>query len=307
MTEATDNLILPFLVHETDVRGRLVRLGSEVDDILSRHAYPEPVATLLAEMLTLAASLGSALKFDGILTVQTKGDGAIKMMVADVTSDGALRGYAQFDEEKLQTVLAQEPEKTDYSVPQLMGAGYLAFTVDQGDNTERYQGIVELEGAKLSDCIQHYFSQSDQVDMVVKLAAGKGEAGWRAGGITLQRLPEIGGEATGNFEESQETWRRAVVFLSSVKDLELLDPELPSENLLYRLFQEDGVMVFDAIKLKFSCRCDENRIATVLMALSADELEDCKVDGLISSQCEFCRNIFEFDDEKIAYYKSLMW
>lgn len=305
MTESTDNLIQPFLVHQTDVRGRLVRLGSELDEIMSRHDYPEPVARLLAELLALAAVMGSALKFDGILTVQTKGDGAVKMMVADVTSDGAIRGYAQFDEDLLAGILKSHSEGDFLSVPQLMGAGYLAFTVDQGEHTERYQGIVELTGSTLADCIQHYFSQSDQVDMVVRLAAGLTDQGWRAGAITLQRLPEVGGVAGGDLDDSKEVWRRSVIFLSSVKNEELLDPELDASGLLFRLFHEDGTVVYDPIELKFSCRCDESRLAHVLLTLGQQELDDCKVDGAVSSQCEFCRQLFVFDDEKLAYYRSL--
>ena len=305
MAETTDNLIQPFLVHETDVRGRLVRLGSELDAVMSRHDYPEPVARLLAELLALAAVLGSALKFEGVLTVQTKGDGAVNMMVADVTSSGAMRGYAQFDQALLSEAVEKHSDNSKMSIPQLMGAGYLAFTVDQGDHTERYQGIVELTGATLADCIQHYFSQSDQVDMVVRLAADLTEHGWRAGAITLQRLPEIGGKAKGDLEDSQEVWRRSVIFMSSVKDEELLDRDLDARGLLFRLFHEDGAVVYDPIDLKFSCRCDETRLAQVLLTLGQAELEDCKVDGLISSQCEFCRHLFVFDDEKLAYYRSL--
>ena len=305
MTAVADNLIQPFLVHQTDVRGRLVRLGSQVDEIMSRHNYPEPVARSLAELLALAAVLGSALKFEGILTVQTKGDGAVSMMVADVTSVGAIRGYAQYDEALLADAMQKNPDASSLSIPQLMGAGYLAFTVDQGEHSERYQGIVELTGSTLADCIQHYFSQSDQVDMVVRLAADLTDKGWRAGAITLQRLQEIGGNADGDLEDSKEIWRRSVIFMSSVKNEELLDTELDAGGLLYRLFHEDGVVVYDPIELKFACRCDESRLAQVLSTLDEEELEDCKVDGKISSQCEFCRNLFVFDDEKLAYYRSL--
>ena len=302
---AEGNLIQPFMVHETDVRGRFVRLGSELDEIMGRHNYPQPIAKLLAELLALAGVLGSALKFDGVLTVQINGEGAVRLMVADVTSSGAIRGYAQYDEASLQQLMDDPLAGDNYSVPQLCGKGYLAFTVDQGKHTERYQGIVELTGSSLADCIQHYFGQSDQVDMVVKIAAKQESNKWRAGAMLLERLPEIGGQASGDLEESEESWRRAVIFMSSARDDELLDGNLKATDLLYRLFHEDGVVVFGPIEIKFACRCDESRLASVLMTLPADDLESCKVDGKITSSCEFCSNVFEFDDEKLSYYRSL--
>ena len=141
--------------------------------------------------------------------------------------------------------------------------------------------------------------------MTVKIAAGKTDRGWRAGAIMLQRLPEIGGQALGDREESEEIWRRAVIFMSSAKDGELLDKNLQPNDLLFRLFHEDGVVVFEPVELKFACRCNEGRLADVLMTLPPEDLENCKVDGKITSSCEFCASLFEFDDEKLDYYRSL--
>src|SRR6185437_16788416 len=139
---APDDLVQPFQIEPFALRGRLVRLGPAIDSILTRHAYPAPVAAMLGEAITLAVALAGALKYEGVFTLQTKGDGPIKMMVADVTTAGALRGYAQFDTAKLEAETA-----VNGSVPRLLGAGYLALTVDQGEHTERYQGIVELTGS----------------------------------------------------------------------------------------------------------------------------------------------------------------
>ncbi|MGH7114131.1 MAG: Hsp33 family molecular chaperone HslO, partial [Stellaceae bacterium] len=179
-----DDLVQPFQIEPFALRGRLVRLGPAIDRILSQHAYPEPVAAMLGEAITLAVLLAGALKYDGIFTLQTKGDGPIRLMVADVSTEGALRGYAQYDEEKLAAAAG-----TAASARRLLGSGYIAFTVDQGEAADRYQGIVELSGSTLADCAQHYFRQSEQLQAGIKLAVGRSGPGgaWRAGGLMLQR------------------------------------------------------------------------------------------------------------------------
>src|SRR5271155_554422 len=201
---APDDLIQPFRIDPFALRGRLVRLGPTVDRILSQHDYPEPVAVLLGEAITLAVVLAGALKYDGIFTLQTKGDGAIRLMVADVSTSGAVRGYAQFDAAKLDVAA-----DSGASVPDLLGAGYIAFTVDQGEHTDRYQGIVELAGDTLADCAKHYFRQSEQLQAGIKLAVGRvGPGGiWRAGGLMLQRVPPEGGYGP-IADDVEDGWRR---------------------------------------------------------------------------------------------------
>ena len=147
-----DDLIQPFRIDPFALRGRLVRLGPTIDRILSQHDYPEPVAAVLGEAITLAIVLAGALKYEGVFTLQTKSDGPVRLIVADVSTEGAVRGYAQYDRERLPELRPGSP-----SVPELIGSGYIAFTVDQGEHTERYQGIVELAGATLAECAQHYF------------------------------------------------------------------------------------------------------------------------------------------------------
>ena len=284
-----DDLILPFQIEAQGLRGRLVRLGPLADEILHRHAYPAPVAQLLAEMLALSGLLAGALKYDGVFTLQTSGNGPVRLMVADMTSAGAMRGYAQFDASRL-------PPGTEASVPKLLGAGYLAFTVDQGPHTERYQGIVELTGATLADCVHHYFRQSEQLDSVVKVAAGRAPGGWRAGALMLQRLPPAQGAA----DEVEDGWRRALAFMASSTEQELLDERLAPNDLLYRLFHEDGVRVFTQSKLRPGCRCSRERVERVLRSLPANELETFKIDGLITVTCEFCSARYEFSDGEIA-------
>jgi molecular chaperone Hsp33 len=297
---APDDLVQPFQIEPFALRGRLVRLGPTIDLILSQHAYPEPVAAMLGEAITLAVLLAGALKYDGVFTLQTKGDGPIRMIVADVSTDGAVRGYAQYDQTKLDAVDAQG-ETTGLSVPRLLGGGYIAFTVDQGEETDRYQGIVELTGATLADCAQHYFRQSEQIQAGIKLAVGRTgpEGAWRAGGLMLQRVPPEGGYGV-IADDVEDGWRRAMVLMSSATSSELADPELTPHRLLLRLFHEDGVRVYDTHALAARCRCSRERIERILRAFPADELDDMQKERVTTVTCEFCSRRYTFDADEIS-------
>ena len=296
MASIPDDLVQPFQIEPFALRGRLVRLGPAIDSVLTRHAYPAPVAAMLGEAITLAVALAGALKYEGVFTLQTKGDGPIRLMVADVTTAGAIRGYAQFDAARLDAATGGAP------VPRLLGAGYLALTVDQGEHTERYQGIVELQGGTLAECVHHYFRQSEQVEAALKVAVGQlpdaaGKPRWRAGALMIQRLPR---EAfTLERETEDDAWRRAAIFMSSSTSAELVDPELAPERLLFRLFHEDGVRAHRPHALAAQCRCSRRRVETVLRALRPDEITDMKVDGKITVTCEFCSAVYDFDAEAL--------
>lgn len=299
----TDDCVQPFLIDASGVTGRLVRLGAAIDRILDRHPYPDPVKKLLGEFLALGAGLAGALKYDGVFTLQTKGDGPVPMMVADVTSDGAVRGFAQ--------VTGETPPEAaigDAPVPKLLGGGYLAFTVDQGPDMERYQGVVELSGGTLEDCVHHYFEQSEQFASAVKLAAGKGRDGhWRAATLCVQRLPEEGGVGARAAEETEDDWRRAVVLMATAKEAELLDPGLTPDALLFRLFHEDGVRVFDPRRLEDSCRCSRERSGRMLVALGRDELADLKLeDGTVEVTCQFCNRSERFSDADLDAFEAAL-
>jgi len=288
-----DDLILPFQIEAPALRGRLVRLGPLADEILHRHDYPPSVARLLAEMLALAALLAGALKYEGVFTLQTSGDGPVRLMVADVTSAGALRGYAQFDASRL-------PPEGDASVPRLLGAGHLAFTVDQGDFTDRYQGIVELDGATLADCVHHYFRQSEQLQCALRLAVAQSGGCWRAGALMLQRLPPPADSAEA--EVAEDGWRRALSFMASVRSAELTDADLAPEALLYRLFHEDGVRAFRRHALSAGCRCSRERVEQVLRAMPADELAALQAEGEAVITCEFCSRQYRFDRQTLESF-----
>ncbi len=299
-----DDLIRPFQVEGAGVRGRLVRLGPTVDEIVRRHDYPPPIARLLSEGIALAAILAGALKYEGVFSLQAKGDGITRMLVVDCTSEGKIRGYAQFDAEELARLTAETAGQT-LTVPRLMGGGYLAFTVDQGDDTERYQGIVPLEGATLAECAHKYFRDSEQVQTAIRIATGlmangNGEVAWRAGAIMVQRLPEgdpamMARGAEPDRSVTDEDWRRAVTLMATVADGELTDPGLAADDLLYWLYHEDGVRVFEPHGLAFGCRCSRPRAERVLEALSAEAIEDLTVDGKLDVTCEFCNSKYDFD------------
>jgi len=291
-----DDLVQPFRIDPFALRGRLVRLGPTIDRILSQHAYPEPVAAMLGEAITLAIVLAGALKYDGIFTLQTKGDGPIRLMVADVSTAGAVRGYAQYDPAKLEAALSGAAPGVP-SVSRLVGSGYIAFTVDQGEDTDRYQGIVELAGTTLAECAQHYFRQSEQIQAGITLSVGRaGHRGaWRAGGLMLQRVPPEGGYGV-IADDVEDGWRRAMVLMSSATAAELVDPDLSPHRLLFRLFHEDGVRVYDTHSLEARCRCSRERIEGILGLFSPEELDEMRQEGVTTVTCEFCNQAYLFDE-----------
>lgn len=294
--------VLPFQLEGRPARGRAVRLHGVVDEILARHDYPDDVARMLAHALTLVCILGNTLKFKGKLILQVKGNGPVSSLVADYKTPeegedglGEIRGWAKVDLERFNVVAAEGLDPTR-EAPQLLGAGHLAFTIDQGPDTDRYQGIVGLEGATLAECAQSYFDQSEQLPTIIKLSADRGADGWRAGGIMLQHLAATGGHEAGraSAEAAEESWREGAVLMASARDDELLSDDLALPGLLYRLFHEIGVRVFDPVPVGVLCQCTRERIGTVLAQFSDDELRDMVVDGVIGVNCEFCNKTFDF-------------
>ncbi len=290
------DLVQPFMLESSGIRGDLVRLGAVADHVISRHAYPDPLAALLGEMLALAAMLSSMMKYDGVFTLQTKGEGPVGLMVVDMTTKGHLRGYAGFDADRLAATLARRgaaPDDGPPGVPEFLGQGHLAFTVDQGPHTERYQGIVELSGSTLANCLQHYFRQSEQIQTGLIVAAGQAAGAWRSAGLILQRIPDE--SAGAGAEPDEDAWRRAMLLQASCTDAELLDPALPVNDLLYRLFHEEGVRVFRRRPLVARCRCSRRRLVDTLRAMPRAQVEDLKIDGKVVVTCEFCDRRYRFD------------
>jgi molecular chaperone Hsp33 len=288
------DLVQPFQIEAPGLRGRLVRLGPALDAAMARHAYPAAVAGMLAETLALAAVLASGLKYDGVFTLQTQSDGPLDMLIADVTSDGDLRGYARYDPERI----APAADAAGGPVPRLLGAGHLAFTVDQGPDTDRYQGITGLEGATLADCAHNYFRQSEQMDSAIKLVTADNETAARAAALMIQRLPPAGGTAA-DADAAAEEWIRAVALMSSVTADEMLDDSLTPAELLYRLFHEDGVRVFRPRALRHTCRCSQEKVENTLKSFPRSEVEAMAEDGTVVVTCEFCKADYGFDEAKL--------
>ncbi len=297
MLPPTDNLVAAFQIEDQPARGRIVRLGAVVDDILRRHDYPEPVANLLGETCALAALVGASLKFEGRLIVQAQGDGPVAYVVADYDTSGGLRGYCQFDAERV------APASTGFARPgarTLLGEGVFIMTIDPTDLKDRYQGVTPIEGETLALCAEQYFAQSEQVPTRVRLAVaelhdGEGRS-FRAGGMMIQNIAED--DARG---PTDEAWTRAQMLFETLGEDELVDPQIAPETLLYRLFHEDGVRLFPPKPLRAYCRCSQARVLGMLQAFPSTDLSDMvEPDGRIHVTCEYCSRSYEIAPDALT-------
>jgi len=315
-TRSEDDTILPFQVEALDLRGRLVRFGPAIDTILSRHNYPAPVGKLLGEAIVLTVLLGSTLKFEGRFILQTQSDGPVRMLVVDYTTPGKVRACARFDKAKVAQAIADGAADAGA----LLGHGHLAMTIDQGVDTARYQGIVALEGKDLEHAAHEYFLRSEQIPTVVRLAVGEelraGDGArqhWRAGGLLLQFLPATPERARQRdldpgdvpegvtIEEPPEdnAWVEGRSLVATVEDVELIDPAVSSEQLLYRLFHERGVRVFRSRSLDAKCSCSRHGVEQMLRSFSQDDRDHMVEDGKITVTCEFCNSTYVFAPEDV--------
>ncbi|HVZ09672.1 Hsp33 family molecular chaperone HslO [Rhodopila sp.] len=289
--------MLPFYLPNRPVRGRLVRLGALADALLTRHDNDPVVTRLAGQAMALAAGLSAALKFRGSFSLQAKGDGPVGMLLADCTDMGAVRGYARADADRLAALLSRDPAP---AADALLGKGYLAFTVDQGPDEHRHQGIVAIEGGSLAAMALHYFDTSEQLRCFVHLACERTPAGWRAGALILEKIAGAGGVDPELDEAAQEeSWRTATTLAATLTDHELLDDSLPPERLLYRLFHTEGIAADRARALSYGCRCSRARLAGILEGFPDDDLDHMSVDGDIVMTCEFCNHDFRFSREEV--------
>jgi len=296
------DFVLPFDIAQAGVRGRLVRLDSASARALGAHVLPEPAARVTGEMVALGALLGTALKLDGRLTIQTKGDGPLDLVTADYygadeTRDRGVRGYARLDAERF---AALEVPAFD----QLAGKGALAITIEPRLGGKTYQGIVELSPQGIGASAETYFLQSEQLPTVIRLAAaplyvaGDPAPQWRAGGIMLQMTPETAKQGQ---ETRSDDWDRLSLLLNTVEDIELVDTSLAPETLLWRLFHEDEVRVSPPERVIFRCDCDTSRITQILKRYTAEEREGlADPDGVIRARCEFCGKSHEIGPESLS-------
>src|SRR6267154_78919 len=313
---SADDTVQPFDVSALALRGRVVRLGPAVDAILAPHNYPPPVAKLLGEAVALTVLLGSALKIEGRFILQTQTDGPVRMLVVDFRSPGNVRACARFDAARVAGAI----EAGKATAGALLGKGHLAMTIDQGADMSRYQGLVALEGGSLEDAAHEYFLRSEQIPTRVRLAVGEewrgGEEGpkhrWRAGGMLLQFLPKAPerarqadlhpgdapeGSVTHAVEED-DAWVEGQSLISTVQDIELIDPDLSGERLLYRLFHERGVRVFPPLPLRAQCSCSRDAVAAMLASFAPGDRADMVKDGKVVVTCEFCSSVYEFTPQE---------
>ncbi|MEZ5823872.1 MAG: Hsp33 family molecular chaperone HslO [Geminicoccaceae bacterium] len=292
----------PFQIERSSLRGRAVRLGAAADRVLASHGYPEPVSALLGELLVLAAGFAGALKFDGTFSLQLRGDGPVTLMVADVTNKGSMRGHASFDAAGVMALGGEEPA----GLAALLGKGVMALTVDQSAaGGQVYQGIVELGGRSLQEAMLAYFQQSEQVPTGIRSTVRRDPASgrWLAGAVIVQAMPEEGAggrSPAASFGEREDDWRRTMLLLNTVSDEELVDPQLSLDNLLMRLFHEDGVRVFDRLDLTFACSCDLERVENMLRRFEREDIDGMRDDeGRVIVTCEFCSETYRIDDNRL--------
>jgi molecular chaperone Hsp33 len=305
-----DDAVLPFEVSALDLRGRLTRLGPALDEILTKHDYPAPVGKLLGEAIVLTTLLGSALKFEGRFILQTQTDGPVSFLIVDFQAPDRMRAYARYDAKQL---------KSGQNSAALLGKGHLAMTIDQGADMSRYQGLVALDGGNLEDAAHEYFLRSEQIPTRVRLAVGEEWRGgegpkhhWRAGGMLLQFLPKAPERARqpdlhpGDAPEGviaptvteDDAWVEGQSLISTVEDVELIDPDLSGERLLYRLFHERGVRVFAPLPLRAQCSCSRDAVSAMLTSFAAQDRADMVKDGKVVVTCEFCSSVYEFTPQE---------
>jgi len=305
-----DDAALPFEVASLDLRGRLTRLGPTLDEVLTKHAYPPEVGKLLGEAIVLTTLLGSSLKFDGRFILQTQTDGPVSFLIVDFQAPDRLRAYARFDARRL---------KPGQDSAALLGKGHLAMTIDQGPDMSRYQGLVALDGGNLEDAAHEYFLRSEQIPTRVRLAVGEEWRGgegpkhrWRGGGMLLQFLPKAperarqadlhpGDAPEGSIAHTvteDDAWVEGQSLIATVEDIELIDPDLSGERLLYRLFHERGVRVFAPLPLRAQCSCSREAVASMLSSFAAKDRAEMVKDGKVVVTCEFCSSVYEFTPQE---------
>jgi molecular chaperone Hsp33 len=305
-----DDAVIPFEVNALDLRGRLTRMGPALDELLTKHDYPAAVGKLLGEAIVLTTLLGSSLKFDGRFILQTQTDGPVSFLIVDFQAPDRLRAYARYDAKRL---------KTAADSGALLGKGHLAMTIDQGPDMSRYQGLVALDGGGLEAAAHEYFLRSEQIPTRVRIAVGEefrgGEGGrhrWRAGGVLIQFLPKAPERARqadlhpGDAPEGtvphtvaeDDAWVEGQSLISTVEDVELIDPDLSGERLLYRLFHERGVRVFKPLDLHARCSCSRDAVSAMLKSFEAKDRAEMVKEGKVVVTCEFCSSVYEFTPQE---------
>ncbi|MBB3711374.1 molecular chaperone Hsp33 [Limimaricola variabilis] len=317
---AWDDTVLPFQLDRSDIRGRVARLDGVLDKVLEQHDYPKQIEALVAEMALLTALIGQTVKLRWKLSLQVRGDGPARLIATDYYApehEGAparIRAWASFDESRL------DETADPYS---LIGKGYFAILIDQGQGNTPYQGITPITGESLAACAETYFAQSEQLPTRFSLSFGRStepgrDESWRAGGVMLQKMPKAspfaakaeGGsgeegllEATDILDENEgENWSRANILLDTVEEMELIGPSVAPTDLLLRLFHEEEPRVFDPQPVQFGCTCSEAKVRQSLSIYSAKDIAHMTTEeGIVTADCQFCGAHYEFAPQTLGF------
>jgi molecular chaperone Hsp33 len=286
-----------FLIDNGLFVGRICRLENVLKKIIAKHGYIKNVSASLSESTALAVLLANALKFEGLFTLQLQGNGPVSTIVADVTTEGKIRACASYDEERLNKAFTFRKNQGEIEeVPHLLGNGTLAFTIDDG-KTDYHQGVVDLQGKNLTECALRYFKQSEQIETMLKLfvnVPNDNTEDWKAGGILLQRIPELGGKNIDIIDIS-ELKKEAEVLLESLTAEELFDENLSLPDVLYRLYHGNNLVITKENTYEFACRCSREKLLKTLRGFDEQELSAMVDDGgKITAKCSFCSEIYEF-------------
>lgn len=319
---AWDDTVLPFQLDRTDTRGRVARLDGVLQEVLSQHDYPPLIEALVAEATLLTALIGQTIKLRWKLSIQIRGDGPARLIATDYygpTKDGAparVRAYASFDADRL------DPDANPYD---MIGKGYFAILIDQGEGMVPYQGITPIAGGSLAACAETYFAQSEQLPTRFALSFGQSQSPgedihWRAGGVMLQQMPVSSFEADGSEGSGEdgllaaqdildcdaaEDWSHVNILLDTADELELIGPTVQPTDLLVRLFHADGPRVFDAQPIKFGCTCSADRVRETMSIYSAKDIGHMTTEeGIVTADCQFCSAHYEFDPKTLGFEAS---
>jgi molecular chaperone Hsp33 len=270
-----DNILIPFTLYNNNIKGRITRLDDQLDLVLKQHQYPEKISRTLGELLLVASLLGSQFKDEVTLSIQLQTSGMIKYIIVDYQTPRNIRGYAKYDDS-----LAY------------MNDAILSVTIDH--KGKRYQGVVEVNNLNIEEAIRKYFSQSEQINTSLKLSICNLDNTWYGGGILIQELPNI---------DDENLWQEANILLSTIKDSELLNPKLSLEQLLYSVYHEASVKIFDKIIITHKCRCSKEKAENIIKSIDINEAKKLVIDGKLSVNCQFCNvsQYFTLNDVKSLY------
>ena len=320
-SEGWDEQVLPFQLDASNIRGRVARLDTLLDNVLRQHNYPAQVSALVAEAVMLTALIGQTIKLRWKLSLQIRGDGPIRIIATDYygpSKDGApakIRAYASYDTDRL--------NESDVYGFENIGKGMFAILMDQGKHMKPYQGITPLSQGSLSKCAETYFAQSEQLPTRFQVIVGESsvpgeDKSWRAGGVMLQHMPKasplmakdlpsspdglLSADDLLSGDESADDWNRVNILLDTVEEIELIGPNISPPQLLHRLFHEEVPRIFESQTVKFGCSCGEDKVRNTMSIYSQKDISHMiSENGMVTADCQFCGSHYELDPQTLGF------